>query len=353
MNLFYLAIKGDKNVVRTETAVPATKRVGQASWRGFEIQPGIDPQLRVRHATRWYPFRERPDTVGWYAGASQAHARLSLWFSEPDSLEPVLPRLDLELGDALAPVQLPWALSADPHPADLDLVMHVSGGPVFLASHRGLHRQAAIALCKGRGVEIGPGSHPQILPGPEVEVSYVEQMPPAEWNRLYNPKAKGKVDTSLWDNYIVGDAHDIPVPNGSLDFIFLSHVFEHLANPLRHLEIWASKLRQGGRVVAIVPDFIGSKDYAADPCELRDFIAEYESGDLAPTRASFERYARLRGKTDGGAKMWEDRFSIHVHFYSNSNMARLLEEAVRRFDYQDFSIMHTPNHKDFYFVLVR
>jgi len=43
--------------------------------------------------------------------------------------------------------------------------------------------------------------------------------------------------------------------------------------------------------------------------------------------------------------------SIHVHFYTNCNMASLLEYAVARLGYSWFSIRHTPNHKDFFFAL--
>ena len=43
--------------------------------------------------------------------------------------------------------------------------------------------------------------------------------------------------------------------------------------------------------------------------------------------------------------------SIHVHFYDAANMQVLLDHAVREAGYGDFTIMHTPNHKDFYFVL--
>ena len=43
--------------------------------------------------------------------------------------------------------------------------------------------------------------------------------------------------------------------------------------------------------------------------------------------------------------------SIHVHYYSNGNMARVCEWADERLGYAAFSIIHSDNHKDFYVVL--
>lgn len=357
MNLFFLAEKNNRTLAISNAVKRSVRQVGTQSWRGFEIPPSDEPQIRIRRASAWHPFRDRPETVGWYAAsAKDKTAVVSLTFCAPDSLEPVFPTRQLDLNGALSPVFLPWHLAAKPHAGDFDLVIHVpshSEGPVFLAIHHALDRKPLLELCKGRGIEIGPGPHPQVLPGPGVEVSYIEQMPPAEWNRLYNAKSKFEMNESLWEHYVVGDAHNLPVEDGSLDFIFSSHVLEHLANPLGHLEIWGRKLRKGGLVVAVVPDYIGSKDYGADASDIRELIAEYESGQFSATREQFRRYARLRGAKDDGEKIWADKFSIHVHFYTNSNMALMMQEAIRRFGFQDYSIIHTPNHKDFHLVAIR
>lgn len=358
MNIFFLSEKRDKNVLVTEKAVRNARSLGGEVWRGFDIQPDEAPQIRIRGATAFYPFRLRPQTVGWSLTATGRRARARLAFASPDSEEPAWPAAEVELEPGeVVPAVLPWRLDRPTSPdAPLDLLIHVppkSGGPVFLGVHRTLDRSQAIKLCTGRGVEIGPGPHPQILPRAGIDVSYVEQMPPAEWRRLYDPTERIKVDESLWDRYRVGDAHDLPVEDGSLDFIFTSHVFEHLANPIKHLEIWGAKLRKGGRIVAVVPDLAGAKDYAADLSDVRDLVNEYDVGEMAPNAAHYARYAALRGAKDGGKDMFENRRSIHVHFYTHSNMAQLLTEASRRFGFEGFSIVHTNNHKDFYFVVVK
>lgn len=355
MNLFYLSHKGDKNLVLTGKAVRARRIYREEAWRGFDIAPADEPQIRVRRATAWYPFRDRPETIGWRAAALGGSPVISLSFTAEGSDE-ICGKREIKLGPCLEPVPLPWSLGVERGSGDVDLLIHVpptSNGPVFFATCHELDRRQVLALCKGRGIEIGPGPKPQVLSAPDVEVSYVEQMPPADWNRLYNSGGAFEFDERLWERYVVGEAHDLPVDDASLDFIFSSHVFEHLANPLGHLEIWSKKLRTGGKIVAVIPDFIGSKDYGADPSELRELLEEYERGEFSPSRDHYTHFARLRGMRDGGAKIWDEKFSIHVHFYTYSNMARLMEEAIRRGWFQVFSIMHSQNHKDFYVTAVR
>jgi hypothetical protein len=138
-----------------------------------------------------------------------------------------------------------------------------ASGSLFLAIHRALSRRDFVASAKGAGVEIGPGAQPQILPADDVQARYLEQMHPEKWNALYNGGGKYPVRPELWDNYIVGDASNLPCDDGSLDFIFSSHVFEHLSNPIGHLRHW------------VVPDLGGSKDYFQQPSEL---------AELAPAR---------------------------------------------------------------------
>lgn len=356
MNLYYLAQKRDPHVVVGAGATLAVRRIGADVWRGFELAPGPRPQLRVRTALKWHPFRQRSETIGWQATAKKDRAILNVGFSAPDADETAVGAVELRPQAAMSPVPMPWSVTPEGLSEELDLTIHVpsrSAGPVFLGVHKALDRQQVLDLCRGRGVEIGPGPKPQILPRPGTEVAYIEQMPPEEWRRLYAADAKIDVDERLWEHYRVGEASDLGVEDESLDFIFSSHVFEHLANPLGHLEIWARKLRPGGRIVAVIPDYVGSKDYACAPSPLEMLIAEYDAGSLEPSRDHYARFAAARGIADGGAKMFRDRRSIHVHFYTHWNMAQLMDEAVRRFGLRSYSIVHTPNHKDFYVVAVR
>ena len=78
----------------------------------------------------------------------------------------------------------------------------------------------ALQFCKGSGLDVGAGKWP--LPG-AIAVDLING----------------------------GDATDIKEDN--LDFIFSSHLLEHLINPVEVLEHWKSKLRFGGVLFLYLP----------------------------------------------------------------------------------------------------
>ena len=53
---------------------------------------------------------------------------------------------------------------------------------------------------------------------------------------------------------VVGDAMRVPALQGSLDYLVVSHLFEHLVDPLEALEEWRRVLRPGGVVLLLMPD---------------------------------------------------------------------------------------------------
>lgn len=258
----------------------------------------------------------------------------------------------------MQPILLPWSLidSDLQGDCDYDLTIHVPATEktiAWIATTRVLDRTSVIKLCQGRGVELGPGPIPRILNSNTVHVSYIEQTPPAEWHRMYNKSGNFPINANLWEHYIVGNACDIPFEDGTLDFIFSSHVFEHLANPLGHLEIWARKLKLGGHVVAMIPDYLGTKDFPAEPATIDETMEEYRAANFEPTRQHYRRYAAIHNIKDQGERLWKEGASIHVHAYTRSNIDELLRNALSMFGFRDFSILHTPNHKEFFFRILK
>ena len=345
MNLFDMARRRDPNLVFAGTVDHAKFPVNGESWRGLRIAPGSS--FRIPDVRRFVNFRSFPDQIGWMV-RTPAGVRARVAFVEHGG-QSVFGERYFEGG--FQPLVLPW--TKQPH-RNLDLLFEAQGqgdAPAFLGNHRILDRGWLIAAAIGKGVEIGPGPNPQIMPGPGVDVSYLEQMQPLKWNELYNKSGKFPVRPELWDNYITGEASDLPVPDGSLDFIFASHVFEHLANPIGHLERWQRKLTSGGRIICIVPDLHGTKDSEQYPSTMTEWLGEREAGAWVPGRSHYERYYRDSLPAHRLQKQIDERASIHVHFYDNVNCQQLLELAVAELGYADFVIEHTYNHKDFYFIL--
>ena len=344
MNLFDMVRRKDPNLQVSGAVAMAKKVYRDDIWRGISLEPGAS--FTLADIRRFVNFRHFPGHCGWMVDAPHG-SELIVTITGKDGQ--VLG--ERRFAGGFQPIFLPW-----PHGIQEELGITVAAAgkgkePTFIANHRALSRQWLYDLCLGKGVEIGPGPQPQILAGEGRQVSYLEQMPPEEWNRLYNGGGKYAVRPDLWENYIVGEASSLPVPDGSLDFIFGSHVFEHLANPIGHLKRWREKLAPGGKVVMVVPDLHGTKDAVQCRSTLAEWIEEDRSDIWLPTVEHYSRHLRREPGDKVVVAQMARMESIHVHYYDNINAQILLDFAVRNLGYRDYVIEHTPNHKDFHFVL--
>ena len=354
MNLFYMLERKDRNVAFDGGPRQTTVNVQGETWRGLSMPVGSS--ITVPKARRHFTLRSWPDTCGWFVLTPENGPDLEVLLQRQGSDE-VVGQVRFPAGSpGLVAVRLPWPTS---EMGELDLVLRAvapeagtgAAAPLVLAVHRALSRRDFVESAKGAGVEIGPGAQPQIMSSDDVQARYLEQMHPEKWNALYNGGGKYAVRPELWDNYIVGDASNVPCDDESLDFIFSSHVFEHLSNPIGHLQRWSRKLRSGGRVLCVVPDLGGSKDYFQQPSDLAELEREFEQETWEPTLAHYVRHMRRNPDDPRLLKAMADRESIHVHYYTNTNIERLLARACEMLDFSSFSLTWTPNHKDFYFSL--
>lgn len=235
-----------------------------------------------------------------------------------------------------------------------DLVIEAGEGniaPVFLGVHQVLDRSELFSRMNGNGVEIGPGPKPQVLPTWRRRVRYVEQATPDMWQTLYGAETPTPINRSLWRRYVVGTADKIPAEPASLDFIFSSHVVEHLANPLGHLAYWATLLKPRGIVAAVIPDRDSCQDYAFPASRLSDFIEEWRHGGMEVTREHFAKWGSVQMPNTPVEEIMESGRSIHVHFYTPANTAELLGQTSAQLGYRRFTVTNSPNHKDFFIVL--
>lgn len=350
MNLFYMLSRRDKNLTAQGAAQLAKDSVpGFGDWNCIKVEADAKPQLTVHKAAQWYPFTERPNMIGWYARTLSGEAKLVTTFVNGAVSE-------VSIDESPVPVAIPWPLSGTPIADDAPLSLHFQlepGQEAELMVSKVLNRSPLVSLAKGKGVEIGPGPRPQILNGPDVDVRYVEEMPQEKWLELYDQNGRFKTAEADWSRYVIGTANALPVEDDSLDFIFSSHVFEHLANPLGHLQHWSKKLKSGGLVLAVVPDIV-AKDYMHSPSSLEELRLEYKRGIWEPQASHYSRWGKQRRFTPERIEaMMKEKASIHVHFYTRENMSRLLRYATEILPYKGFHIQYSSNAKDFYFVLVK
>ena len=96
-----------------------------------------------------------------------------------------------------------------------------------------------------KGIEVGRGIHNNFhLNAINVDSPHGHEFD-AEQTRYGSP-VPAVVD-------IVADATNIPLDDSSQDYVFSSHVFEHLVNPIAALKEWYRLVRKDGYIAIIIP----------------------------------------------------------------------------------------------------
>ncbi|MGH7026719.1 class I SAM-dependent methyltransferase [Brevundimonas sp.] len=353
MNLHYLLSNAHRRLLTHEAASISSKKIEGRKWRGVTLPAGTGAGLTVLRATECNPFKQRPATVGWYAYADGDAGKMRVNVRCSGTGE-ILGSSVMRPAINLQEIHIPWPREPFAGPLDVEVAADpTTTGDIFVANNTVLDRSQFVQMCSGTGVEIGPGPRPQVLPSDGLSVTYVEQTHPDKWGEMYASGKSVSFDPALSKHYVVGDAHFIPAEPETLDFIFSSHVFEHLANPLGHLERWASLLKPGGRIVMVVPDYIGSKDFLMEETTIAELEEEYASRSFDVLPRHYEAYGKARESQDLARKLEASQASIHVHFYSNAGMSRVCEWAVEKLGYSAFSIEHVDNTKDFHVCLMK
>ncbi len=314
--------------------------------RGLRLHSGM--RVLVRNAGQYWPNYAKGEGVFKFRSMGVTKVEVVLGWSYGEHANQAPGRKLIATGKLKEVVVPPTSGES------LDLIISVppqKGAKLFFGIHRVLDRGQMVARCKGTGVEVGPGPKPQILPGAHTSVQYVEQATPDEWQKLYGKDTKVPVDPNLWKLYVVGNADNIPAEPNSLDFVFSSHVIEHLANPLGHLAYWAKLLKPGGVVAAVIPDCSGCKDYIFQPSSMDELNAELLDGSMTPTLAHYKRWAQLRVPNADPAEILKSGRSIHVHFYTPESMEFALRHNYKSLGFKKFSVTSEANHKDFFVVL--
>jgi len=358
LNLHYLVESKHWSIEGPDTVEPFRTTLQGEIALGITFPAGSKSTLRIRRGALAPHVRAGADDIGWFAflpegAAAETKAKLRISLT---GIESSTTRICALTASHPAPVFLPSVLDLDDPFQAQDLVIECISpdAPVMLVTSRRVKREALYRLARGTGIEIGPGPRPQIHNGPDVSVQYVEEKGAEDWLKTYKPD----VSDAAWsaENYILGKASDLPVEDSSLDFIFSSHVFEHLYNPLGHLEHWRRKLKSGGLVLGVVPCLDGTKDFVLPATTLHQLIGEYESRQYDVPPEAFRKWAASHRPHEmeldrAASELMAQAFSIHVHVYDDVLATTILRHAVDTLGYSDYAIFYKRNSKDFAFAL--
>lgn len=150
---------------------------------------------------------------------------------------------------------------------------------------------AAMGISKSdKGLEIAPWFNPLVskAEGYNVKIADVltaqELLASAEGNDTINPDSYGLIE----EIDFVGSATELGsvVPkdeHGSFDYIYSSHNFEHLPNPIKFLQACEALLKPGGRLIMIVPDGRLCFDHFRPPTTTSEWLEAYREDRKKPT----------------------------------------------------------------------
>lgn len=204
-----------------------------------------------------------------------------------------------------------------------------------------------LPLAIGDGVEIGPGRNPHVKASAATRVRYLENVSQEEWLARYHLEPSPESD-AMWADYLAGDAQTLDgIEDGTLDFIYSSHVFEHLMNPLGVLANWSARLKPGGSVLAVVPDSRYCFDLRQEPSTLAELERERIEGQWTPPREKYEKWCAgtMIGR-DPESYIQRD-YPIHLHYYTPDIFGQLAARAMGLGLFRHFELWCEPNAKDF------
>jgi SAM-dependent methyltransferase len=179
--------------------------------------------------------------------------------------------------------------------------------------------------CVGRGVEVGPGKFPYCDPR---TTTFVEKHPDA---------ADG-----MRQPHIVADASAIPLPDASQDYVFSSHVLEHLPDTIRTLNEWLRLLKPGGVLFILLPHGDRTFDRHREKTTIEHHLGDFERLGDQPDHSHDEEaragWSKLEdfGTVEAshreafGTDMWDfdhrlAHGAMHYHVWTQDEIVRLLQ----------------------------
>lgn len=176
--------------------------------------------------------------------------------------------------------------------------------------------------CTGQGLEIGAGLIPYC----------------SRSNTTFLDKNFG-IKEATENADIIADAWEIPRPDESFNFVFSSHVLEHMPNAIRALKEWIRVLKPGGVVFTMLPHAERTIDKHRPVTSLVHLIQDYENGIGHEDRTHFGEmktgWSKLEDFDNGesferewGAHVWDWEFRIahgvlHYHVWTEREIVEL------------------------------
>ncbi len=137
------------------------------------------------------------------------------------------------------------------------------------------HRKAAIPYLRGSGLEIGALHEP--FPAPAgAKITYVDTLTVEQAVALFPEIDAAKITKA--DRILDLDREGLACfPDRSFDFVIISHVLEHLANPIKAVGEVFRVLRTGGRAIIAIPDMRYTFDKSRSLTSFAHLFEDYKN----------------------------------------------------------------------------
>jgi SAM-dependent methyltransferase len=145
-----------------------------------------------------------------------------------------------------------WAADSEPDPT-LSLPLRLAGA--LLALHPGLRRRARFGLVDGLAPPVGRRRRClEVGPGHGIDLFCLRTLGWEAQGLEIDPLAAEQARATSGCEVRVGTLASTDYPLSSFDLVYMSHVFEHLPDPLPALARCLELLRPGGRLVLVYPN---------------------------------------------------------------------------------------------------
>lgn len=224
------------------------------------------------------------------------------------------------------------------------------------------HQQPAIALLHGVGVEVGALNHPfPLLPG--ARVSYLDVITPQRAKELFP-----EIDPAglvLVDRIVDLDTDGLGyLGDRALDFVIMSHVIEHLANPVKAIGEAFRVLAIGGRLLIGVPDRDFTFDRLRDTTSFGHLWDDYAIGVTASSDAHYLDYLKSAGPQHllepaeriAGWVRWARERREHSHVWTSDSFRDFFIRTLGLLGYQaqpEYESLSADNKFEYFGVWTR
>lgn len=126
------------------------------------------------------------------------------------------------------------------------------------------------------------------------------------------------------------------IPDNSYDFVLSSHNLEHVANPIKALTEWSRVLKEGGKLVLILPDKNYTFDHGRNYTTFEHVLSDYYNNTDEHDTTHFEEILQTHDEAKAGMKYEETKEILennfvnrraHHHVFSLELMKQIIEYA--------------------------